>query len=133
MSARDAGGPPTRQVWRQRHDGRLVVIAGVNDELVCAFDPEHGEELLAPQRDFRARFDYTGLDVRPDLDADDRDRAPSNIEAATLRGLQKRPRGWLRALIREAERLRQPTLTRLARQVLALRGENPGTRDDPDG
>ena len=114
-----------RQVWRERRSGRMVVIVVVADELVFALDPEREQELLGREPEFRVRFDYIGLDVR----GADPDHAPSAVEALTLRGLQGRTSGWLHRLIAEAGRRRQRDLVRLARQVLALRGENPGTRE----
>jgi len=114
-----------RQVWRERRNGRMVVIVVVSGELVFALDPEREQDLLGREREFRARFDYIGLDVR----GDDPDHAPGAVDALTLRGLQGRSSGRLQRLIIEAGRRRQRDLVRLARQVLALRGENPGTRE----
>lgn len=112
-----------RQVWRERRTGRMVVVVIVAGELVFALDPEREQDLLGREPEFRAHFDYIGLDVR----GDDPDHAPSAVEALTLRGLQGRTSGWLHRLIADAGRRRD--LVRLARQVLALRGENPGTRE----
>ena len=103
----------------------MVVIVVVSGELVFALDPEREQDLLGREREFRARFDYIGLDVR----GDDPDHAPGAVDALTLRGLQGRSSGRLQRLIIEAGRRRQRDLVRLARQVLALRGENPGTRE----
>lgn len=111
-----------RQVWRERRTGRMVVVI-VAGELVFALDPECEQDLLGRESEFRAHFDYIGLDVR----GDDPDHAPGAVEALTLRGLQGRSSGWLHRLIADAGRRRD--LVRLARQVLALRGENPGTRE----
>jgi hypothetical protein len=100
------------------------VVAG---ELVFALDPEREQDLLGRESEFRAHFEYIGLDVR----GDGPDHAPGAVEAPTLRGLQGRSSGRLHRLIADAgrRRRRRRDLVRLARQVLALRGENPGTRE----
>lgn len=117
------------QVWRERATGRLVAIAAVNAGVVSLLDPEHGEEAAIPQQSFRAHFEYTGLALRePDPDA-----APSAIEAATLRGLERRPTTWLRELVAAADERGMADLARLAHQALALRGESPGAREAGDG
>lgn len=114
-----------RQVWRERRNGRMVVIVVVAGELVFALDPEREQDLLGRESEFRAHFDYIGLDVR----GDGPDHATGAVEALTLRGLQGRSSGRLHRLIADAGRRRRRDLVRLARQVLALRGENPGTRE----
>lgn len=129
-----AGGPAParierRQVWRERATGRLVAIAAVDAGIVSVLDPERGEEAVLTQPRFRARFDYTGLALRePNPDA-----APSAIDAATLRGVERRPTAWLRELEAAADQRGVAKLARLARQALALRGESPGTREAGDG
>jgi hypothetical protein len=117
------------QVWRERATGRLVAIAAVNARVVSLRDPERGEEAAIPDESFRARFEFAGLAVRePDPDA-----APSAIEAATLRGLERRPTTWLRELLAAADGRGMAGLARLAHQALALRGESPGAREAGDG
>jgi len=124
VSAGEQAAPlEVRQVWRERRSGRMVVIVDLADGLVLAVDPERDEELLGRELELHARFDYIGLDVH----GENPDRAPGATQALTLRGLQNRSSGRLRALIAEAGRRRH--VARLARQVLALRGENPGTPD----
>jgi len=125
VSAGEEAGPlAVRQLWRERRTGRLVVIARLHEGLVAAFDPGRDEELVAPEPEFRRRFDSTGLDTRPQ----DRDAPPSQIETRMLVCLQDRPSVWLHTLVAEAEQQRQHGLAQLGRQVLALRGEDPVPR-----
>jgi hypothetical protein len=117
------------QVWRERASGRLVAVAAVNAGVVSVLDPERVEEAAVSERRFRVRFEYAGLALRePDPDA-----APSAVDAATLRGLERRPTPWLRQLVAVADGRGVAELARLGRQALALRGEIPGTREAPDG
>lgn len=116
--------PQPGQVWQRRDDGRLVVVARTDDESIVALEPDAGRQVRFAPAPFCVLHAHTGVA----LHAEDPDGAPGPTETAALRGLQRRPSAWLRTLIAHARRHEHPELADLAEQVLALRGENRGTR-----